>query len=406
MQTIHQKQRIKQLPSLLREILAMRKQASKQRGVFSGQFFFLFLLFLSGCASAPEEVRELKIMAFPGPPDPARFYYERTLRGSIDIMPRESDDGFSLKEMVTGQEGGGGGSQFSKPFGVAAYKGRIYVSDTVKRSVTMLDPANGKHKEIGTEDPGSLSKPLGIDLDGQGNLYVVDASKKWVMVYDKDGKYIRAIGGPKLFDRPSAVAVNPEGTRLFVVDTGSSQGKPEFHRIQVFNPQTEEYLFAIGSRGSGDSEFNLPRAASIGPDSLLYVADGGNFRVQIFDQKGKFIRKFGSVGRRLGQFARPKGIDLDKHGNLYVSDASHANFQIFDPKGQLLMFIGSRGPATEPAKYLLPAMVALDEDDRIYMVDQAYKKVDVFRPATLKIEEGSLGLAFESLKILTPKEKQ
>ncbi|MBF0142276.1 MAG: 6-bladed beta-propeller [Magnetococcales bacterium] len=357
------------------------------------------LLAAAGCVTTPEPVEKLAPLVFPGPPDPARFVFERTIRGTVDVQPRDEESSFGLEEMVTGASGPIG-EGFGKPFGIKVFQGRIYVGDTVNRHVMMLDPAHGSFKEVGAEAPGDLVKPLGMDMDGQGNLYVMDATKKWILVYDRDGNYLRGIGGPSFFDRPSGVAVNPEGSLVFAVDTGSSQGKPEFHRIRVFDAKNGKLLYDIGKRGNGDGEFNLARDATIGSDGLLYVVDGGNFRVQVFDQKGKFIRKFGEVGRRLGQFARPKGIDTDKEGNLYISDASHANFQIFTPDGDLLMFIGTRGKETDRASYLLPGMIAVDEDGRVYLVDQGYRKVDVFRPAALKESEGALGRAFEALKML------
>lgn len=365
------------------------------------------MAFLGACKTAQEGVVQEVAgpLVFPDPPDKARFYFERTLRGGADAKPNAKDDDMlDLRQMVTGESGGDGEERFGKPFGVAAFKGRVYVGDTVSRSVWMLDPVNGRSKEIGKVDPGGLLKPLGMRMDGKGNLYVMDGTKKWVTVYDQDGNYLRNIGGPDFFDQPSAVAVNAEGTRVFALDTGSAQGKPEFHRVQVFDAQSGKHLFSIGQRGIKDGEFNLARDAAIGVDGLLYVVDGGNFRVQVFDQDGKFIRAFGSVGRRLGQFARPKGIGIDQENNLYISDASHANFQIFDKEGQLLMFVGTRGKETERAKYLLPAMITVDEDGRIYMVDQGFRKVDVFRPASLKEEEGALGKAFKALAKMKPKE--
>jgi hypothetical protein len=39
---------------------------------------------------------------------------------------------------------------------------------------------------------------------------------------------------------------------------------------------------------------------------------------------------------------------------------------------------------------MLPAGLAVDEDGRIYMVDQYFRKVDVFRPVSLLADEGWL----------------
>ena len=37
--------------------------------------------------------------------------------------------------------------------------------------------------------------------------------------------------------------------------------------------------------------------------------------------------------------------------------------------------------ATAPAKYMLPSGIAVDEDGRVYVVDQWFRKIDVYRPA-------------------------
>ena len=72
-------------------------------------------------------------------------------------------------------------------------------------------------------------------------------------------------------------------------------------------------------------------------------------------------------------------------------DAAFGNFQIFNADGELLMFIGDRSTTAEPAKYMLPAGIDVDEDGRIYLIDQFFRKLDVFRPYQLTETEGWLG---------------
>ncbi|MBF0283559.1 MAG: 6-bladed beta-propeller [Magnetococcales bacterium] len=353
-------------------------------------------LLLAACVASTPEPQEKKALVFPEAPDDPRFIYERSFYSSADVEGG-NEDSYGVQAFLTGEDGRSG-TAFVKPYGVAARQGRVYVSDTAKRTVFLFDPARGAFKEIGKGDQGVLAKPMGMDLDQAGNLYVMDVTAKRVMVYDPDGNFLRGLGGKELFDKPSSVAVNPEGSKVYVVDTSSSTGKPENHRIRVLDAKEGRLLFDIGRRGDKEGEFNLLRDAAFGTDGLLYVVDGGNFRVQVFDQNGKFVRKFGQVGRQLGQFARPKGIGMGPDGNAYISDASHANFQIFNPTGDLLMFVGSRGKTNEPTSYLLPAMITLDEDGRIYMVDQGYRKVDVYRPIALKETDGALGQAFVKMR--------
>ena len=207
-------------------------------------------------------------------------------------------------------------------------------------------------------------------------------------MYDRDGNYLRRYGEPEMFDRPAGLTVDADGSRIFVVDTGGVSS--ERHRVNVIDTRTGELLNTISTRGQAEGELNLPRDATIGVDGNLYVVDGGNFRVQVFNQQGDFVKSFGDIGRRSGQFSRPKGIGSDKDGNIYVADTAFGNFQIFNAEGQLLLAVGSRSSIPGPASYMLPAGLAVDEDGRIYMVDQFFKKVDVFRPAALPIDQGWL----------------
>ncbi|WP_265943544.1 6-bladed beta-propeller [Dechloromonas sp. A34] len=341
-----------------------------------------------GCAPVQERPKSESgsdQLIYPGPPDEPRFVFERTIFGSADVVPQRQD--LALKRALTGELGTSEG--LAKPYAVAVHKGRIFVSDSAERFVKVFDVVEGRYFKIGDDDKGPLAKPLGIDVDASGNLYVADASAKAVMVYTRDGKFIRKIGGPKIFERLSSVTIDSIGQRVLVTDIGGVSS--DQHKVRVFDTVTGNHLFDLGKRGIGPGEFNLPRDAAVGKNGQIYVVDGGNFRVQIFDRDGKYLQSFGSVGKQLGNFARPKEIATDAAGNVYVVDAAFGNFQIFNPDGDLLMFIGERSERSGPAKYMLPSGIYVDEDGRVYMVDQWFKKIDVFRPHALAADAGFLG---------------
>ncbi len=353
----------------------------------AGLFFALPLaaaLWLSGCAVQPPAApppQERPV--FPSPPDQARFFYEGTLYGSASVT--RDDPNAALRRLLTG-ESAKTDAGLSKPYGVAVYHGRVYVSDTVARNVAVFDIPGQRFFKIGETDPGALARPMGLDVDGKGNLYVVDALSKLVQVYDSDGKFLRKLGGPSLLTRPTGIAVDASGSRVYVVDIGGVTSQD--HRVRVFDAQSGAHLLDIGKRGSGPGEFNFPLDASLGLNDLLYVVDSGNFRVQVFRSDGTFVRTFGTVGTRLGQFARPKEVATDPDGNVYVVDAAFGNFQIFNPEGQLLLVVGSRNETDAMAKYKLPAGIAIDGDGRVYLADQWFRKVDIYRPAKLAEDAG------------------
>lgn len=345
------------------------------------------LLALGGCAQmdAPPPAARARSLVFPPPPDEPRFIFERSIYSNADVVVERETD--RMRRAVTGEQRAG--QALVKPYAIAVHRGRIFLSDSVERFVKAFDMPAGRQFVIGDEDPGLLNKPLGIDVDRNGTLYVADSTNRAIMVYDRDGKFLRRIGGQKMFDRLASVTVDPAGTRIYVVDIGGVQS--ENHRVRVFDAMTGEHLQDIGKRGTGPGEFNLPRDVAIGRNGALYVVDGGNFRVQVFERDGRYLHGFGSVGRQPGNFARPKEIAADKDGNVYVVDTAFGNFQIFNPDGELLMFVGDRNEQDGPARYMLPSGIYVDEDGRVYMVDQWFRKVEVFRPVALSADAGWLG---------------
>lgn len=346
----------------------------------------LGILFLSACAAPPtSQAPKVEIPIFPPPPDEARFIYERTLYSSADVAKK--DKNAELRRMFTGEPQVGEG--MAKPYGVAAYKGRIYVSDSALRAVLVFDIPGQRFFKIGDDEndaPGKLIAPFGLDVDGNGNLYVVDSGAKAVKVYDPAGKFLRSMAKDAAFSRPTGIAVDAAGARIYVVDIGGISSQE--HKVRVFDAQTGAHILDIGKRGNAPGDLNLPRDVSIGLDGLLYVVDGGNFRVQVYQPDGKFLRVFGGIGRQGGQFSRPKEVAVGPDGNVYVVDTAFGNFQIFNPEGQLLLSVGSRSERDGMAKYMLPAGIAIDGDGRVYMADQFFRKVDVYRPAKMGVDEG------------------
>lgn len=359
----------------------------------SGKFAFMGKLLLAaivatmaGCAPVQEraDADKPRLLIYPPPPDEPRYAYERTIYGSADVTPRKNDA--ALKRALTGELERSEG--LVKPYAVAVHRGRIFVSDSADRFVKVFDVPEGRYFKIGDDELGPLTKPLGIDVDALGNLYVADGTAKAIMVYNRDGKFLRKIGGPKVFERLSSVTVDGQGQRVFVTDIGGVSS--DQHKVRVFDSNTGGHLFDLGKRGIGPGEFNLPRDVAIGLNGQIYVVDGGNFRIQVFDRTGRYLNSFGSVGKQMGNFARPKEIATDASGNVYVVDAAFGNFQIFNAEGDLLMFIGERSESDGPARYMLPSGIYVDEDGRVYMVDQWFKKIDVYRPHALGADTGFL----------------
>jgi len=333
-------------------------------------FFLMFAagLLLQGCSSTAK--RE-EIPVWPGPPEQPRYKYETELRFDGAFTGETN----SLMGKLAGKEPSSNALIFAKPYDVAAYGGIVVVSDSAYRVLHLFHVPTRKLYRVGVTGPGRLAKPAGVAIDGEQRIYAADVTAKKVMVYELSGHFLKEIGVDAGFERPTDVAVNRAGDRIYVVDTGGVESLS--HRVMMFDGEGN-LLREIGTRGGGEGEFNLPVQAAVAPDGTLYVLDAGNFRVQAFTAEGDFLRAWGKVGRNMGDFARPRGIAVDAEGHVYVADSAYANFQVFTGEGRLLLPVG--GPAEDkPGGYSLPAGVAVDETGRVYLVDQRYKKVDVIK---------------------------
>lgn len=329
---------------------------------------------LSGCAgSAPVMKGQSEQLVWPSPPDEPRFVFEVALGMESSIINESTSD--RLKRSVTGRVKADQ-PVLDKPSGIAVREGRVYLAEPTARAVTVLDAARGKVYRFGWREPNQLERPQAIALDGAGLVYVLDSSLRRVMVFDALGLFQFHISVDKGFSNPVAVAVSPDGQQIYVVDRGDLGNSD--HKVVAFGPDGIE-KFRMGPRGSADGFFNIPIAATVSADGTLLVADSGNSKIQAFDSRGKFKFSFGGMGSELGRFSRPRAISTDSDGNIYVADAGFNNIQIFNSVGQLLMPIGVLSTKPGPGNYSLIGAITLDERNRLFVTDNYFKKIDVFR---------------------------
>ena len=333
------------------------------------------LALLASCADTPPQPPPADDgdLLWPMPPELPRFAFEVALRSAADVL--EDNDASRLQRRLTGQRLPVD-RVLEKPAAVAARDGRVYVTDSVRRSIVVFDVPRRRIFQFGLRAPGTLGKPMAIAIDQVRRVYVADATLRKVLVYDALGLFLHAIGNPGQLQRPTGVAVNGDGSRIYVIDRADNES--EQHRVMAYAGDGA-LLRVIGKRGRRDGEFNVPVQGVVSPDGQLHVLDAGNFRVQSFDVDGSFLRGFGKVGTGLGHFARPRGIACDREGNLFVTDAAFGNVQIFSPRGELLLALGRGDKRDLPGRYGLLTGVAVDETDRLYLVDQLFGKVEVMR---------------------------
>src|SRR5918996_22434 len=246
---------------------------------------------------------------------------------------------------------------------------------------------------------GSFMWPTSVALDKSGNTYVADEWLNRITVFDKNGRCIGKWGTPGDGDGeincPSGLAFDSEDN-LYLVDS-------ENHRVQLFTKEGK-FLSKWGHNGSGDGEFNYPWGIKIDLNGDLYVADWRNDRIQKFAPDGRFLMKLGTSGQGDGEFNRPTGVAVDKEGLIYVTDFKNDRLQVFDADGSFItklageatlskwgrerveldpMMVKGReraqGLEEREKPFQGPIAVDVDDENRVFVVECARHRVQVFR---------------------------
>lgn len=131
------------------------------------------------------------------------------------------------------------------------------------------------------------------------------------------------------------------------------------------------FLFSI------EHDFLQPSDVAVGHDHRIYVADGVNHCIKVFDQSGTFLHAIGAKGDQPGRLLSPLGIALGADGKLYVADTGNHRVQVFSASGALEQIIPL--PSTQSIYPPDPVDVALDDKDHhLYIVDNDNHRILVY----------------------------
>ena len=180
--------------------------------------------------------------------------------------------------------------------------------------------------------PGySWTDAAAVAVDSQDNVYVFNRGDHPMIVFDRDGNFLRS-WGEGIFSRAHGLTMGPDGT-LFCTDDGD-------HTVRQCTPDGR-VLMTIGNPGTpspyqcGDP-FNRCTDVALDPATGdLYVSDGyGNSRVHKYSPDGRLLFSWGQPGTDPGEFNIVHNIATDKDGYVYVADRENHRVQIFDSRGR------------------------------------------------------------------------
>ena len=234
-----------------------------------------------------------------------------------------------------------------------------HIAVSVHNNIKMYDRNSTKVlHNIGEDQLGNVL--YGVAFYNQEHIFVSDRDNSNIKMFTVQGQHIRTIDRGNTTFKPKGITISPDG-HIYVCDGAN-------HFVCVFDVNGK-FLFSFGSRGSGDKCFDCPRDLCFASDGFLYITDVNNSRICVYDKDGKSIREFTPN-------YQPTCIVATDCGHLIVSSVLYHKFMIYTTGGDLVHVFGELG--SELGQFSRPIGVSVDSDGLIYIADQFNNRIQVF----------------------------
>ena len=159
-------------------------------------------------------------------------------------------------------------------------------------------------------DGMTFKEVAGVGVDRADNVYCFTRGDHPVMVFDRDGRFLRT-WGEGVFTRAHGVTMGPDDT-IFLTDDGD-------HTVRKCTLDGK-VLMTLGVPGKaaafqGGEPFNRCTHVAFSPQGDIYVSDGyGNSRVHKYSPDGRLLFSWGEPGTDPGQFNLVHNVCTDADG--------------------------------------------------------------------------------------------
>jgi 6-bladed beta-propeller len=196
------------------------------------------------------------------------------------------------------------------PIGIVGNKDEIWISDVDNNQIVQLDLEGNVLKS----EPG-FERPMHLTMMND-QLYIPEYLTDTIRIF-KDGK----ISSFKLNEQVDGLGgIALQGNLIAVSDFYN-------HRIIL---QKDEEVSIIAREGHNDGELYYPTDIQI-VDSLIYVADAYNNRVQVFDFQGNYVQMIG-WNEEINVATGVKVSD----SQVFLADFENSQVLVYDLDGNLL----------------------------------------------------------------------
>ena len=132
-----------------------------------------------------------------------------------------------------------------------------------------------------------------------------------------------------------------------------------------------ELLTVIYGEEDASGSFNKPQSVYIDQDKdRIYIIDTFNSRIVSYDKNYKFISQFDAEGR----LNLPVSMLKDKKGRLILTNKGESSVLVIHLEEKIIKPLDFTKVFPKP----VPSHLAMDADGRLYVIDEAYKRILIF----------------------------
>lgn len=222
---------------------------------------------------------------------------------------------------------------------------------------------------------GRFLKPRAVTIDEWDQLYIVDTTGR-IQVFSPDGELIRWWRTPMTKNgRPTGLSIcrkpDQDDRRVLVADT-------HYYRMLSYTIDGDliDQEQIGGTAGHLPGEFAFVTDAVSDDQGCVYIGEyNASDRIQKFDPDGNFLTQWGGNGKEPGKFVRPQSLVI-RDSVLWVADACNHRIQRFDirePTPRLIDIWG--GPGTAQGQFYYPYDLAIASDGSVLVVEYKNNRV-------------------------------
>jgi NHL repeat len=213
----------------------------------------------------------------------------------------------------------------------------------------------------------------GVATDASDRVYVFNRSEHPVMVYERNGTFVRS-WGEGVFTRPHGITIHDDvvycaddtdhTVRVMSLDGAviRTLGTLNQPSDTGYSPEGPTNLRSIRR---GGPPFNRPTRLAVAPNGELYVSDGyGNARIHRFSSEGEWLQSWGEPGTEPGEFNLPHSVWVHTDGRVFVCDRENDRIQIFSADGKVESIW---------TNVTRPGDLFIDAEERVYVGEMAWQ---------------------------------